>query len=365
MPDTPERPTPATPESPPPPAPPQEQGAPSVAPARRVPPWVRHRWIFIGVLAAAIAVGVFAVHYFSYAATHPNTDDATVDGDTVQVSAKITGRVLAVLVNGDQQVHKGQPLITLVPTDAKVLANQAAAAEAQAVAAEAQVRSAQANVVSAQANAVKAQRDYAREQMLFSAGAVAAQDLDAARAAEETTAAQDRAAAGQLAAAVDQQRAAAETARAQQLSAAEEAQETAITASANGVIADTVPVQAGQVVQPGQALMTLIPYAPRWIDADFKETQLQYVRVGQPASIHVDLLNQTFHGYVERVGPTTGSALSLLPPENATGNYVKVVQRVPVRIAIDDPHAGGLQIGLSVEVTIDTTQPGRTARAGR
>jgi membrane fusion protein, multidrug efflux system len=326
---------------------------------------VRHRWIFLGVIAAAVIVAVYAVYYFSYAATHPNTDDATVGGDTVSIDTKIAARVSDVMVNGDQQVHPGQLLVKLVPTDAQVLANQAAAAGAQAIAAEGQVRAAQGNVAAAQAAAVKAHRDHLRQQALYQVGAVAAMDLDAATAADETAAAQYRAALGQLAAAIDQQRAAAEQARAQRLSAAEEAQETKIVAPANGVIADTVPVQTGQVVQPGQTLMTLIPYSPRWIDANFKETQLQYVRVGQPASIHVDLLNRTFRGYVERLGPTTGAALSLLPPENATGNYTKVVQRVPVRIAIDDPHAGALQVGLSVEVTIDTTRPGRTARAGR
>jgi len=165
-----------------------------------------------------------------------------------------------------------------------------------------------------------------------------------------------------LAAAQDQQRAALRTAEAQQLTAQNQAVQTRIVAPMAGVIADQVPVQPGQLVQPGEALMTLVPSLSRWVDADFKETQLRYVRIGQPAFVHVDLLDRTFRGHVQRIGPTTGSELSVLPPENATGNYTKVVQRVPMRIAIDDPDSTALQIGLSVEVTIDTTQSPSTAR---
>ena len=334
-------------------------------PARGDPPWKRRWWLFAGVIVLAAAAGTYAAHYFSYASTHPNTDDATIGGDAISINSKLAARVSQVYVNGDEDVRAGQLLVTLVPSDARVLANQAAAAQAQAIAAEGQVRAAQGNVAAAEAAVVKANHDYARYQGLYGAGAVAAMQLDQYRAAVETANAQYQAALGQLAAAVDQQKAAQAQAEAQQISAAAEAQETRMMAPAEGVIADQIPVQVGQVVQPGQTIMMLVPFSPRWVDANFKETQLRYVRVGQPAQIHVDLLNETFRGRVERLGPTTGAALSLLPPENATGNYTKVVQRVPVRIAFDDPSAGSLQVGLSVEVTIDTTQPGRTARAGR
>ena len=93
----------------------------------------------------------------------------------------------------------------------------------------------------------------------------------------------------------------------------------------------------------------------KWVEANFKETQLTRVRVGQPVTVRVDLLRKTFHGHVERLGPATGAALSLLPPQNATGNFTKVVQRVPIRIALDDAPTD-LQLGLSVEVTVDTTR---------
>lgn len=334
-------------------------------PPHREPPWKRRWWLFAGVIVLAAAAGTYAAHYFSYASTHPNTDDAAINGDTVAINSKLSARVAQVYVNGDQRVHVGQLLVTLVPSDAQVQAKQAAAAQARAIAAEGQVRAAQGNAAAAEAAVTKANRDYARYQQLYRTGAVAAMQLDQFATAVQTANAQYQAAVGQLAAAVDQRRASDAQAEAQRISAAEEARETRILAPADGVIADQIPVQTGQVVQPGQTMMMLVPSSPRWVDANFKETQLHYVRVGQSALIHVDLLNQTFRGHVERLGPTTGAALSLLPPENATGNYTKVVQRVPVRIAFDDPSAGSLQVGLSVEVTIDTTQPRRTARAGR
>lgn len=175
-------------------APPAQAGAAPDHTARRQPPWRRRWWLFAGVLAAAAAAGVYAVHYFSYASTHPNTDDATIGGETISINSKLAARVSQVHVNGDQRVSAGQLLVTLVPADAQAQESQAAAAAAQAIAAEGQVRSAQANVVSAAANATKAGRDYVRFQELYRAGAVAAMQLDAASAAQQTADAQYRAA---------------------------------------------------------------------------------------------------------------------------------------------------------------------------
>lgn len=341
-------------ESPAPPADHPTAPAPDTPRARMSP---RRRALIFGIAAAAIAVVViFVVHYFSYASTHPSTDDATVNGDTVTINPKITGRVLSVPVRGDQSVHQGQLLVMLQPVDAEVQAEQAAAAASQALAAQAQVRAAQASAAAAMATWKNAQQVFTRDQYLYREGALAAQDRDTAGATAAADEAQYRNALGQVNAAISQQHAQAAQAQAQRVSAIDEANETQIVAPADGVIADQVSVQPGQVVQPGQALMTLVPASRRWVDANFEETQLRYVRVGQPATVHVDLLNQTFRGHVELIGPTTGAQLSVLPPENATGNFTKVVQRVPVRIAFDDPASQSLQIGLSVEVTVDTTQ---------
>jgi len=136
---------------------------------------------------------------------------------------------------------------------------------------------------------------------------------------------------------------------------------TRVTAPANALVGSDVPVQAGQVVQPGQTLLTLVFSSRKWVQANFKETQLGRVHAGQPATIRVDLLGRTFHGHVERLGPATGAVLAVLPPQNATGNFTKVVQRVPVRIALEDAPET-LQVGLSVEATVDTTARGIPAQ---
>ena len=273
-------------------------------------------------------------------------------------------------------------------------------------AARAQLSAATAQVTSARSNLDKSRNDLARARELFAEGAIASQQVDQAQAAYDAAAAQERSAidtvtqaraslaqaeATQLrvpirrldvtAAIAQQSQAAAglDTARAgfdvvaqreaelataragvaqaeAQLAAARQQLDyTTIFAPADAMVGSDVPVQPGQVVQPGQTLLTLVFSSRKWVQANFKETQLRGVRIGQPVMIRVDLLGRTFHGHVERLGPATGAALSVLPAQNATGNFTKVVQRVPVRIALDDA-PGDLQIGLSVEATVDTTR---------
>jgi membrane fusion protein (multidrug efflux system) len=283
--------------------------------------------------------------------------------------------------------------------------------------ARAQLSAAEAQIASTHSTLVKARNDLTRAKALLAQGAVAAQAVDQAQAAYDAAVAQDhgaadgarqaqaglaRAEAARLnvpirrqdvtAAFAQQAQAAAglETARAgfdviaqreaelataragvaqaeAQLAAARQAVEyTRVTAPDNAVVGSDVPVQPGQVVQPGQTLLTLVFSSSKWVQANFKETQLRGVRVGQPATVRVDLLGATFHGHVERLGPATGAALAILPPQNATGNFTKVVQRVPVRIALDDAPET-LQVGLSVEATVDTSNgrpPARSADAG-
>ncbi|HLJ58339.1 MAG TPA: HlyD family efflux transporter periplasmic adaptor subunit [bacterium] len=271
--------------------------------------------------------------------------------------------------------------------------------------AEAQLSAAQGQAVSARSALATAQRTLSRDKTLLAQGAVAQQDVDQAQAAYDAAVAQDRGArdavtqaraalasaeANQMQVEISRQditgalaqrrqaqagvasaqtgfdvtrerqaqlasaEAAVAQAQAQLAAVQEQLQDTRIVASVDGVVANQVPVQPGQVVQPGQTLLTIVRLH-KWVEANFKETQLTRVRVGQPATVRVDLLRQTFHGRVERLGPATGAALSLLPPQNATGNFTKVVQRVPIRIALDDAPTD-LQLGLSVEVTIDTTR---------
>lgn len=278
--------------------------------------------------------------------------------------------------------------------------------------ARAQLSAATGQVASARSNLVKARNDLARANELFAQGAVAAQQVDQAQAAYDAAAAQERSAvdavtqaraslaqaeAAQLripirrldvTAAIaqrDQATAGLETARAgfdvvaqreaelaaaragvaqaaAQLAAARQQLDyTTILAPDDAVVGSDVPVQPGQVVQPGQTLLTLVFSSRTWVQANFKETQLGRVRIGQPATIRVDLLGRTFRGHVERLGPATGAALSVLPAQNATGNFTKVVQRVPVRIALDDA-PDDLRVGLSVEATVDTASRPTHAR---
>ena len=186
------------------------------------------------------------------------------------------------------------------------------------------------------------------------------QDVAAAIAERaQTTAAIENARSGfavvrQREAQVAAARAAVAQAQAQLDAARQQLAYTRVIAPQEAVVGSDVPVQPGQVVQPGQTLLTLVFSSSKWVQANFKETQLGGVRVGQPATVRVDLLGRTFHGRVERLGPATGAVLAVLPPQNATGNFTKVVQRVPVRIALlDAPDT--LQVGLSVEATVDTT----------
>jgi membrane fusion protein (multidrug efflux system) len=275
--------------------------------------------------------------------------------------------------------------------------------------ARAQLSAAEAQVASTRSNLLKARNDLGRAKELLAQGAEAAQQVDQAQAAYDAAAAQDRGAA----AAVSQARAGLARAQAAQLNVpirrhdvtaalAQQAQAAAgleiaragfdvvaqreaelaaaragvaqaeaqlaaarqrlgytrVTAPADAIVGSDVPVQVGQVVQPGQTLLTLVFSSSKWVQANFKETQLVRVRVGQPATVRVDLLGRTFHGHVEQLGPATGAALAVLPPQNATGNFTKVVQRVPVRISLEDA-PDTLQVGLSVEATVDTT--GRAA----
>jgi membrane fusion protein (multidrug efflux system) len=277
--------------------------------------------------------------------------------------------------------------------------------------AQSQLSSAVAQVNSARSALDKARNDLTRAKELFAQGAIAAQEVDQAQAAYDNAVAQnqsaadavnhaqaslaqakatqlevplsqfdvatavaqkDQAAAGLAAAragfdVVAQRQADLATAQAgvaqaqAQLHAARQQLDyTTIVAPADGLVASDVPLQPGQVVQPGQTLLTLVFSTRKWVEANFKETQLARVQVGQPVTVRVDLLGRSFTGRVERLGPATGSALSVLPAQNATGNFTKVVQRVPVRIALDDAPAD-LAIGLSVEATVDTT--GRTTAA--
>ena len=317
------------------------------------------------VLAAIIWVLLW-VFVFS---TREKTDNAYVGGNQVAISAQVPGTVVAILADDTQRVEAGQVLVKLDNTDADVRLQQASSALAQAVR---QVRqqtdsasSADAQVAKAKVDLKKAQADLARRQPLIAEQAEAPEvvqhlrdGVDQAQAALDAAQAQAQAAHAAIEGTVVTNNPAVEQARANFRAAWIAAQRNSIYAPVTGYVAQR-SVQLGNSVQPGQQLMTVVPLHDLWVDANFKENQLRHIRVGQPAKIESDVYGGSveFHGKVIGLGAGTGSVFSLLPAQNATGNWIKVIQRVPVRIALDDKELDQhpLRVGLSTEVTVDIT----------
>ncbi|OOG38205.1 efflux RND transporter periplasmic adaptor subunit [Rhodanobacter sp. C05] len=297
------------------------------------------------------------------------TDNAYVNGNQVAISAQVPGTVVAILADDTQHVDAGQILVKLDNTDASVRLSQARSALAQAVR---QVRQqtdsasgSDAAVAARQVDLKKAEADLKRRLPLIAQQAEAPETIqhlrdavDQARAALTSAQAQASAEHASIEGTDIANNPAVLQARANFRAAWVAAQRNTIYAPVSGYVAQR-SVQLGNSVQPGQQLMTVLPLHDLWIDANFKENQLRHVRIGQPAKIETDLYggNVEYHGKVIGLGAGTGSVFSLLPAQNATGNWIKVVQRVPVRIALDnqelDKHP--LRIGLSSDVTVDIT----------
>jgi membrane fusion protein (multidrug efflux system) len=302
------------------------------------------------------------------------TDDAYVSGNQVILSAQVPGTVTAVLADDTQRVEAGQVLVKLDPTDADVALAKAKSALANAVR---QVR--QQTEMASQYDAAiaarrlelsRAQADLQRRQPLLADKAIAPEEVAHAREAVDTAKAGLDLATRQSAAShalVDGTDVAGNASVMQARAAFREAwinaERNAIVAPIGGYVAQR-SVQVGSRVQPGQALMTIIPLHDLWIDANFKESQLAHIRIGQPAKIESDLYGSAveFEGKVVGLGAGTGSSFALLPPQNASGNWIKVVQRVPVRISLDPGQLQKypLRVGLSTAVKVDTHE-----RSGR
>ena len=340
--------------------------------AARRPQWRRR--LLIGLVAllamAAIAGGA---GWWLQARNWVSTDDAFIDVHMVQVSPQVAGRVNAVQVNDNQEVLAGQPLVELDPADFQAKLDQAVAnregaggqlaqAQAQLTVAQANLEAAQAEVGVAEANATNAATNLKRSQELARVGSMALsrQQLDNDTASARSTAASLAAAQHKVAVAAAQlalnktqvttAEAGVRAAKAQVEQARLNLSYTGIRASLSGRIASK-SVAVGDYVQVGQNLMALVPDAV-WVTANFKETDLDHMRVGQPVDIYVDAYpEKVFHGHVDSFQAGSGAAFSLLPPQNATGNYVKVVQRVPVKIVFASPPGGHwlLGPGMSVE----------------
>jgi membrane fusion protein (multidrug efflux system) len=353
--------------------------------------------LFVGLLASVTLCGAAYYGYDHFIGSrYVTTDNAYVGAETAHVTPLVGGPVKEVRVSDTDEVKAGDILVVLDDTDARLALAQAEAALGQAerrvrgyfandegLAAQVAARNADqaraaADVIAAQSALERARIDYARRSALASTGSVSGEELTAAEnALRQAAAAHDAALAGQVQAAANREAArgalkanavltdnttvetnpevAAARARVEQ--AKVDLERTVIRAPMDGVVVQRA-VQVGQRVQSGASLMSVVPIAEAYVDANFKEMQLSQVREGQVVELVSDLYGSdvVFHGRVVGLGGGTGSAFALIPAQNATGNWIKVVQRVPVRIAIDraDLLKHPLRVGLSMEATIDT-----------
>ncbi|MGD8587398.1 MAG: HlyD family secretion protein [Chromatiales bacterium] len=322
---------------------------------------MRLRNLFIVTLLVLAAGGGW--WYYAYTLRHPHTADAYLGMHVVQIASQVSGRVKQVLVKNNQAVHAGDLLFVIDPAPFELAVDQAEARLQQQrdnlAAAQAKVNAADAGVREAHASLVEQQRHSARVRDLVAKGSASKDQGDAteralldasnnllAAQAELQAAQAERGAAGDANAPIK----AAEAALAQ---ARLDLQHTRVEAPADGVVGE-LSLRPGGFVNIGTPLFALVETAEVWVDANFKETDLPRIRPGQAAEVRIDLLpGRTFRGRVESLSPASGTAFALLPPENATGNWVKVTQRFPVRVRIMNP-IPGLRVGASSEVTIDT-----------
>jgi membrane fusion protein (multidrug efflux system) len=322
----------------------------------------------IGLTAVVLLCGVgYAAYWFLDGRYYESTDDAYVDGDVVQITSEVPGTVIGLHVDDTQRVAVGQAVLELDPADAKIAEANAEADLARAVRQVrglfAQGQELRAQIEQREQAARTADEDLKRRGGLIADGAISAEELSHARDAVTTTRANVAAARQQLGQTVAQIDGTTIADHPQVLAAAAAVRNAALalhrtelTSPVSGVIAKR-SVQIGQRVAAGTPLLAVVPLDTVWIDANFKEGQLERMRVGQPVTVHTDLYrgDVTYHGRVVGIAAGSGNAFALLPPQNASGNWIKIVQRLPVRILLDpkDLEAHPLRVGLSAAVRVD------------
>ncbi|MFT4275123.1 MAG: HlyD family secretion protein [Rhodopseudomonas sp.] len=335
----------------------------------------RHPAAAITVAVLLIAAIVGGILWWLHARNYESSDDAFIDTRTVLISPQVSGAITGVNVTDNQVVKAGTLLATIDPRDYQAAVDQAAAqirqAEASIADIKAQIAAQQAQVQQANQQIEEAQAAYnfsaeenQRYQELVQKGAGTVQraqqaesDFRAKKAALDAANAAKLAATRQvdvLRAKAEQAAAQLQAAKAQKEQADANLQRTELRAPTDGRIAKLTGA-VGALASPGQAIMVLVPLDV-WVTANFKETQLELMRVGQPVDIHIDAYDKSYPGHVESIQAGSGTAFSLLPAENATGNYVKVVQRIPVKITFDQPPDVELGPGMSVVPTV-TVRP--------
>jgi membrane fusion protein, multidrug efflux system len=336
----------------------------------QAPPANNRRGVLLRVLAAIIVLAIigWAVWYFLDGRWYESTDDAYVNGNIVQITPRIAGTVTSIRADDGDFVKQGDVLVTLDKADADVGLQRAAANLGSTVrkvrGLYSTVQGAQAQMAVQKVALAKARADYERRRNLAKTGAISAEELshaqDALNAAQNgLTNAQQALQTNQVL--VDDTVVASHpdvmAAAAQYRAAYLDDIRATMVAPVTGYIAKRT-VQVGQRVQPGTALMAVVPLHEVWVDANFKETQLTQMRIGQPVEITSDVYGSAvkYKGEVESLGVGTGSAFSLLPAQNATGNWIKIVQRIPVRVVFTDPSQldkNPLRIGMSLDTSVD------------
>jgi len=327
---------------------------------------VKKKWVALIVLGIFVmAAALFGYARWRHAQWHIETEDAYVRGHIYSVASRIPGTLLALDVLENQEVKEGQTVATLDPRDydAAVAKAEASVREAAADVAvkEANIAQAKAQIAAARSQLDLAAADRIRMEALYERQSIPKQKFDQAVTAEAVAKAQLATIEKTVSlwgAALGVSTSKVETAKAQLEQARNQRSYCTIVSPTTGVVSRKM-AEAGNVVAPGQPLFAIVPLDSDdiWVEANFKETQLQHVRPGQPCTLRADInKGKEYTGTVDSISAGTGAAFSLLPPENATGNWVKVVQRVPVKIRINpgsDPDHK-LRVGLSVKVAIDT-----------
>jgi len=346
--------------------------APAAAPAGN--PRARRRALTILGVVVVIGAIVWAVFHFLLAAPEQETDDAYVAGDVVAITARDPGQVTAIHADNTQVVKAGQPLIDLDAATADVGVASAEAELARAVRATrsdfSKVNETGAAVVQAEAELARARNDLARRRGAAAEGAISGEELSHAADQVKVASATLQLARSQQAQSKNGVVGTTVSNNPAVLAAIAAYRRAAITRShmhvvapIDGVVAQRT-VQLGQQVSAGMPLMAVVPLDRVWVDANFRETQLRDLRIGQAATVTADMYGDdlVYHGHVVGLGAGSGNAFALLPPQNASGNWIKITQRVPVRIALDkgELRRNPLRVGLSVNAIVDTADKSGT-----
>ena len=332
-------------------------------------------WLTSVVIVAGAAYGSW---WFLYGRYYESTDDSYVNGDLVQITSEVPGTVIKVAVDDTQSVRRGQPLIELDPADAQIAMDSAKADLARAVRRVrtlfAQAEELRAQIAEREIALKRAEDDYARRAQLAGDGAVSEEELSHTKDAIIQLQASLTAAREQLAATTAQIDGTTIRTHPDVLGASAILRNASLALSRTDIVAPVAgvvarrTVEVGQQVAAGTPLMAVVPLTDVWVDANFKEVQLKRMRIGQPVTLLSDIYGGGFqyHGKLAGLSAGSGNAFALLPPQNASGNWIKIVQRVPVRIVLDpaDLKSHPLRIGLSMTAVVDVRETAGTLIAG-